>query len=110
MKKQVNKKNKKNISKEMYKAVPEDVKIAFGKFYVFSFIYLIFFLLLYPFLLIKTLSDFCLGIVFGFLLIFYIYIIRDTRKKIKTFSSNLYYFLIVCVFLSMSFSIIKYFI
>ena len=50
MKKQVsNKKNKKNnnIGKEMYKAVPDDIKVVFGKFYIYSFIYLIFFLIYY---------------------------------------------------------------
>ena len=46
MKKQVSKKVKKekrNISKEMYKAVPDDIKVVFGKFYTYSYIYLIFF-------------------------------------------------------------------
>ncbi len=113
MKKQVSKdkiKSKKNISKEMYKAVPDEIKVAFGKFYLFSLVYIVFFSIIYPFLLIKYMSDFTCGLVVGFLTVFYIYIIRDTKRKVKTFSSTFYYLLILGVFLSISFSIVKYFI
>lgn len=113
MKKQVNKskkRSKKNISKEMYNAVPDEIKVAFGKFYLFSLVYIGFFLIIYPFLLIKWMSDFTCGLVLGFLTIFYIYIIRDTKRKVKTFSSTFYYLLILGVFLSISFSLVKYFI
>lgn len=104
------KQNKKRTCKEMYKAVPDDVKIAFGKFYVFSFIYLLFFLIIYPFFLINYLNDFFSGIIFGFLVVFFIYMIKDTKVKAKTFASSFYYLLILCVFLAISFSIVKYFI
>lgn len=111
MKKQVSKKNTKtNISKEMYKAVPDEIKIAFGKFYLFSLIYIVFFLGIYPFLLMKHISDFSSGLIIGFLTVFYFYIIRDTKKKVKTFISTYYYILMFIVFLSISFSIVKYFI
>ena len=113
MKKQVSKdklKNKKNISKEMYEAVPDDIKIAFGKFYLFSLIYIIFFLGLYPFVLIKYISDFSCGLIVGFLTVFYIYMILDTKKKVKKFISTYFYILIFLVLLSISFSIVKYFI
>lgn len=110
MKKQVNKSNKKSISKEMYNAVPDEIKVSFGKFYLFSLVYIVFFFVIYPFLLINWINDFTCGLVIAFLTIFYIYIIRDTKRKVKTFSSTFYYLLILGVFLSISFSIVKYFI
>lgn len=103
-------KGKKNISKEMYDAVPNEVKVAFGKFYLFSLIYLIFFFGIYPFLIIGNINDFVSGLVFGFLVVFYIYMIVDTRKRTKTFASTYYYLLIFLVMLAMSFSIVKFFI
>ena len=109
MKKQVSKK-KSSISKEMYKAVPDEVKVAFGKFYVFSLVYIVFFLGIYPFLLINFMSDFSLGLIVGLLTVFYVYIITDTKRKVKTFVSTYYYLLIFIVFLAISFSVVKYFI
>ena len=113
MKKQVikkNKKEKKNIGREMYKAVPDDIKVIFGKFYTYSFIYLIFFSFIYPFVLLGRINDFVAGLVVGFLFVFYIYMIIDAKKKVKTFSSWLFSVLIILVFLSMIFSVIKFFI
>ena len=113
MMKQVSKKvknKKKNIGKDMYNAVPDDIKIVFGKFYTYSFIYLIFFSYIYPFILLGNINDFIAGLVVGFLFVFYIYMILDAKKKIKHFSSWLYSVLIVLVFLSMFFSVIKFFI
>ena len=104
-------KNKnKQISKEMYKGVPDDVKIAFGKFYLFSCLYILFFVVIYPFLLMNHLSDFSNGLVIGFFSIFYLYILRDTKNRIKSFVSNFYYILMFFVIVSISFSIVKYFI
>ena len=113
MKKQVIKKVKKekrNIGKEMYKAVPDDIKVVFGKFYTYSYIYLIFFSFIYPFILLGRINDFIAGLVVGFLFVFYIYMIIDAKKKIKTFSSWMFSILIILVFLSMIFSVIKFFI
>lgn len=109
MKKQINKK-KKDISKEMYKAIPDEIKVAFGKFYFFSLLYIIFFLGVYPFILIKHISDFSCGLIIGFFTIFYVYMILDTKKKVKKFVSTYYYVLIFIVLLSISFSVVKYFI
>ncbi len=104
------KRNDKKINKEMYKAVPDEIKIAFGKFYLFSIIYIVFFLGLYPFWLINYLNDFVCGLIVGFLTVFYIYMIMDTKRKVKTFISTFYYLLILIVFLAISFSVVKYFI
>ena len=109
MKKQINKK-KKDISKEMYKAIPDEIKVAFGKFYFFSLLYIIFFLGVYPFILINHISDFSCGLIIGFLTVFYVYMILDTKKKVKKFVSTYYYVLIFIVLLSISFSVVKYFI
>ena len=93
----------------MYKSVPDVVKVAFGKFYLFSLIYIVFFLIVYPFFLIDTINEFFSGLIFGFLTIFYIYMIRDTRKRVKNYSSTFYYLLLAIVFISISFSVVKFF-
>jgi CDP-diglyceride synthetase len=106
--KKISKKN--SVSKEMYKAIPEEIKIAFGKFYIFSFIYLLFFLIIYPFFLINNVNNLFSFIILIFLILFYIYMIIDTRMRVKRFVSNLYYLLILFVFFSISFSVVKFFI
>ena len=90
--------------------IPDEIKVAFGKFYFFSLLYIIFFLGVYPFILMNHISDFSCGLIIGFLTVFYVYMILDTKKKVKKFVSTYYYVLIFIVLLSISFSVVKYFI
>ncbi len=109
----VNKSRKKvkNISrKEMYEEVPNDIKVIYGKFYFYSLIYLIFFLVLFPFVLASRISMFSSGLIVGMLGVFFIYMIVDVIKKSKTYRSIYFYVLILLVVLSISFSIVKLFI
>lgn len=101
---------KKNISKEMNKAIPNDIKVLFGKFYLFSVIYLIFFLIIYPFILVKIVTRLSSIILFCLLTVFYVYMIVDVQRNKKTYNSIFYVILITLVFMAISFSIIKFFI
>lgn len=86
---------------------PDSVMNTFGKFYVFSIAYLVFFYVVFPFFLIYRINTFnCVAIII-FLSLFYIYMIIDVKRKRKNFISSLYVFLIFLVIVSISFSIIK---
>ncbi len=90
------------------KEIPDEVKILYGRFYVYSLIYIVFFGLIYPFLLVKRLSTLSSIIIFSCLGIFYIYIIRDVLKKKGRFNSTLFALFILIVVISLSFSVIKF--
>ena len=104
-------KAKKVINEEIIQGqIPDDVKIALGKFYIFSMLYLIFFGVIFPFVLIDNIS--LVSQILSIILLagFYIYMLIDVKKKKKKFTSSLFVILIVLVFVLMSFSIIKVFI
>lgn len=102
------KKSKKKELKKLYKTeIPDEIKVLFGKFYIFSIIYLIFFLVIFPFCLLERISLLNLLAILLFLSLFYIWIIVDVFKKKKNFSSNLFVILLISVILAISFSIVK---
>lgn len=105
MKKQT--KNKRVNLEYMQKQIPDDVKVALGKFYIFSMVYIIFFGIVFPFVLIYNVSLVSQILSIIILTGFYIYILIDVKKKKKKFTSTLFVFLIVLVFILISFSIIK---
>lgn len=108
-KKKKSTKNKIDVNKIVNKEIPNEIKILFGKFYLFSFIYIIFFAVIYPFLLLKVITELSSIILFIFLIMFYIYMIIDVKKKKKTYNSTMYMILILLVLVSISFSIVKFF-
>ena len=108
-KKEVKKENK-NIQEAIKEQIPEEVKVIFGKFYIFSLIYIIFFAGLFPFYFIYYISLVSQILCVVLLSAFYIYIILDVHKKRKTFMSTIYVILIALVFVAISFSIVKMFI
>ena len=102
------KKERKKELKKLYKnEIPDNIKVIFGKFYFFSLLYLIFFLIIYPFVLIERFSLFNLLILLIFLSLFYIWIIIDVVKKKKGYNSNLFVLLIGLVILAISLSVVK---
>ena len=104
-----NSRSQKSLLKEKYRAeIPENIRILFGKFYFFSLIYLIFFLIIYPFILMKTINIVNLAIILVVLSICYLLIIIDVMRKKKNFNSNLFVILIIFVILAISFSIVKF--
>ncbi len=110
MKKKEIKKKKKNTQEIINEQIPDEIKVIFGKFYIFSLLYIIFFAGFFPFYFIYYVSlvsqILCVVLLTGF----YVYIILDVHKKRKTFMSTIYMILIGLVFLSISFSIVKMFI
>ena len=107
----IKKKKKKKLVEpprvSMYDTVPDDIKMLFGKFYAYSLLYLVFFGILYPFILMYYLNKIFTVILFIVLVVLYGYIIYDIRKKTDKYTSNLFYFLIVLVFISVSISIVR---
>lgn len=100
---------KKKKVEEIKKEIPEEIKVLFGKFYVFSFIYILFFLLLLPLVLAKHLNKVFLVLLFFWLIAFYVYMVIDVNKKRKNFTSSIFVFLIFLVVSSVLFSIVKIF-
>ncbi len=100
---------KKEIVKEetMQSQIPDEVKIALGKFYIFSIVYILYFGVIFPFYLIYNVSLVSQILVTIILIGFYIYMLVDVFKKKKKFTSTLFVFLIILVFIVISFSIIK---
>ncbi len=106
----ISKKKKKNIEVPkvtLNQSIPDDIKILFGKFYVYSLIYIVFFGILYPLVLIYYLNIIFTIIMFIVLILLYGYMIYDIKKKTGKYISNMFFFLIILVLLSLSFSIIK---
>ena len=104
------KKNLKQIKEKMNSQVPDEIKLIFGKFYVFSLIYVLFFGIAFPFYVMEHISLVSRIMQIVLLSLFYIYIVIDVKKKRKTFMSTIYIVLIVLVALSISFSIVKMFV
>ncbi len=101
-------KQKKVINQEtIHSQIPDEVKVALGKFYIFSMIYIIFFGVIFPFVLVDNISLLSQILSFVLLLGFYIFILFDVFKKKLKFTSTLFVVLIVLVFVLMSFSIVK---
>lgn len=98
-------KMKKSNTKKIISEIPDEIRIMYGKFYIFSLLYIIFFGLLYPLFFVKIISFWSSIIVFLSLIIMYIYMIIDVFKRKKTFNSNLFFYLIFLVFLVISLSI-----
>lgn len=107
-KKNKNKKSFKEFKKEMIASVPDEIKVIYGKFIVFSIIYLIFFFIIYPLLLVDMISKLSSIIIFVVLITFYVYMIIDVWKKKKTYISDGYVIIIPLVFVAISFSLVKF--
>lgn len=106
----IKKKKKKKIEPpkvSLYDSIPDDVKMAFGKFYAYSFLYIVFFGILYPWILLYYLNKIFTIILFIILVALYIYIIYDIKKRTDKYTSNLFYLLILLVFIAVSISIVR---
>ena len=91
----------------MDETVPEDIKMVFGKFCAYSFLYVGFFGVIYPFFLMYYLDKlFSIGLIVG-LIVFYGFIIFDTLKKAGKYKSNSFFFMVMFVVLVISLSIIR---
>lgn len=102
------KKELEEFKKEMKASIPDEIKVIYGRFFVFSIIYLIFFFIVYPMFLVNKLSKLSSVILFIGLIIFYVYMIIDVWKKKKSYISQGCVILIPIVFIAISFSIVKF--
>lgn len=103
-----NRKKKNKMSDiNMYATIPEDIKLYFGKFYLYSLVYIVFFGILYPFFLMYYLNIVFSMIILIILALLYVYIIYDINRRTRKYISNMFFFLIILVILSLSFSFIK---
>lgn len=84
LKKQKNKTNSKYLE-----SIPREIRVIFGKFYVYSFVLFVF-LIVYSFIMkyISNISNIALLIV---LPILYLYMIIDVFKKSKKFRAVIFY-------------------
>ena len=98
---------KKKQSKEYKASLPDDIKVLFGKFYVFSFILILFLSVIFPFLIMNRISLISRIFVLVVLFIFYVYVVIDVSKKKKSFNSSIFILLITLVVMSFVTSIIK---
>ena len=103
-----NRKKKNKMSDiNMYATIPEDIKLYFGKFYLYSLVYIVFFGILYPFFLMYYLNIVFSMIILIILALLYVYIIYDINRRTRKYISNMFFFLIILVILSLSFSFIN---
>lgn len=100
--------NSKN--KKINDNIPDEIMTLFGKFYFYSFAYILLFSLFYPLFIISNVSNISLILSYIIFIGLYIFIIVDTLKKSKGFKSVIFLLLILLVVLSVSFSIVKIFI
>lgn len=91
----------------MYESVPDDIKVLFGKFYTYSFVYIIFFGILYPLIFMYYLNKVFTIIMFIVLVLLYGYIVYDIKKKTGKYKSNIFIVFIILVLFSVSFSILR---
>ena len=78
---------KKNTSKELKKNIPNEIKVEFGKFFIFSIILFIFLGIIYPLVIVKYCSIYTKIGVLVFSILFYGYMVFMLFKKKKSFMS-----------------------
>lgn len=103
-----NKKIKQKLKIDNQMTVPDKIKILYGKFFLFSIVYLVFFAGLYPFLLISKLSSIGSILIFILLLGFYVYMVVDVVKHRENYNSSIFVLLIILVLVAISFSVVKF--
>ena len=98
---------KKRTSKEYKESLPNEIRVLFGKFYVFSFILIVFLGIIFPFIVMDRISFISRILVLVVLFIFYTYVVIDVIRKKKSFTSTIFILLITLVLASFVTSIIK---
>lgn len=101
------KEKKKKYKEELRASVPDEVKIIFGKFYVFSFVMIVFLAIIFPFFLVNRFHKINLILILIALALFYLYMVIDVIRHKKNFNSGIFIILIVLVIISLSFSVVK---
>lgn len=103
------KKKNKNINVEdvVDKSIPDDIRVLYGKFTLYSIIIILFLSVIYSLILINYISLVTAISVLVILFLFYVYMIYDVIKHKKTYSSLLFVILVMTTVLSFGIAIIK---
>lgn len=103
-----NEKIKQKLKIDSQMTVPDEIKILYGKFFLFSIVYLLYFAILYPFFLVSKLSTIGSILIFILLFGFYVYMIIDVIKHRENYNSSIFVLLIILVLIAISFSVVKF--
>lgn len=103
-----NKKINQKLKIDNQMTIPDKIKILYGKFFLFSIIYLIFFAGLYPFFLVSRLSKIGSILILILLLGLYIGMVLDVMKHRENYNSSIFVLLILLVLIAISFSVVKF--
>ncbi len=101
--------DKKKQKREYRKNIPDEIKILYGKFIIYSFLMTLFFGFLFPFLLLDKISKISSFFLFLVLVLFYIFILIDVFRRRKTYHSTLFYILVFLFFSAVFYSVFKIF-
>lgn len=97
----------KGNKKEYKKSIPVEVRIAFGKYYIFSFIISLFLGIIYQFIVSKI--SFISGLLLLiFSLLFYIYIFIDFLNNKNHFMSSMVILCIMVFIFCLGFAVYKF--
>ena len=100
-------KNLKKNKKEYKKSIPIEIRVAFGKYYIFSFIISLFLGIVYQFIVSKI--SFISGLLLLiFSLLFYIYIFIDFLNNKNHFMSSMVILCIMVFIFSLGFAVYKF--
>ena len=102
-------KEKKELKKKYKDSIPIEIKILFGKFYFFSFIYVLFLGVIFPIFLVNNISLINSILIIIVLGCFYLYIVIDVLRKKKNFTSTFFLLLILLVLSAIVFNIFNLF-
>lgn len=103
------KEDRKKQKREYKKNIPDEIKILYGRFTIYSLLMTLFFGFLFPFLLLGRISKVSSLLLFLILVLFYLFILIDVVRKRKTYHSSIFYILILLFFSTVFYSALKFF-
>ena len=107
MKKQKENKKEKKIKKEYKSSIPVEIRVLFGKFYIFSILLSLFLGVGFQFM-VERISFISSLLLLIFCLLFYIYIFIDFLNRKKNFMSTMIVFCIIIYICCLGFAIYKF--
>ena len=101
------KKQKTVKSTKVVEEIPKDKQILFGKFYCYS-AFVLLFIILYPFYIMKYLSFIGNIITLILIPILYVFMVIEVLKKRETYKSALFLITVVLILSTYLFSLVKF--
>lgn len=97
----------KKVKNSIKSEIPKEIKIVFGKFYIFS-IFIFILLLMYPFFIMKYISIYSNVAIVIVLPVLYLLMIIDIVRKREVYRSSLFPLFIIFFLLTYVFTIVKF--